>query len=71
MRKKSDAYDKYREFQNKLKMQNCITIQVLHSDRGAEFLATKFQEYLKSYGTVQKLTVHNTPEHNGIAERSH
>ena len=52
-------------------MQNGITIQVLHSDRGAEFLATKFQEYLKVHGTVQKLTIHDTPEHNGNAECAH
>ena len=41
----------------------------LHSDRGGEYLSDDFTCHLKSKGTEQKLTTHNTPEHNGVAER--
>jgi len=35
-------------------------------------MSTEFQSYLKSQGTKQKLTVYDTPQHNGIAEcRNH
>ena len=44
-------------------------IKILHSDRGGEYLGKEFIMYLKSKGTVQKLTVNDTPQHNSIAER--
>ena len=31
-------------------------------------MSMQFQLYLKSRGTKQKLTVYDTPQHNGIAE---
>ena len=43
-------------------------IKILHSDRGGEYLGKEFIMYLKSKGMVQKLTVHDTPQHNGVAE---
>ena len=45
------------------------SIKKLHSDWGGEYLDKDFISYLKSIGTEQKLTVHNTPSQNGIAER--
>ena len=42
---------------------------VWHSDRGGEFLSKEFNDHLKQAGTLRNLTVHDTPEHNGIAER--
>ena len=44
-------------------------IKVFHSDRGSEYLGKEFIMYLKLKGTVQKLTVHDTPQHNSVAER--
>ena len=44
-------------------------IKILHSDHGGEYLGKEFIMYLKSKGTVQKLTVHDTPQHNSVAER--
>jgi hypothetical protein len=41
----------------------------LHSDQGGEYLGKEFILHLKSKGTEQKLTVHDTPQHNGVAER--
>jgi hypothetical protein len=43
-------------------------IKILHSDRGGKYLGKAFVLYLKSKGTAQKLTVHDTPQHNGVAE---
>ena len=36
---------------------------------GSEYLGKEFTLHLKSRGTEQKLTVHDTPQHNGVAER--
>jgi hypothetical protein len=34
-----------------------------------ENLSGEFNEYLDKMGTVRKLTIHDTPEYNGVAER--
>ncbi|KAJ3474184.1 hypothetical protein NLI96_g12605 [Meripilus lineatus] len=71
MKTKDEAFPKYIAFQTLTKTQHGITFKVLHSDRGGEFLSTEFTKYLQSEGTERRLTVHDTPEHNGVAERSH
>jgi len=43
--------------------------KALRSDRGGEYLGKEFSKYLTQQGTVRKLTVHDTPEYNGVAER--
>jgi len=50
------------------KTQHDIGVKILHSDRGGEYTSTEFQSYLKSQETKQKLTIHDTSQHNGIAE---
>jgi reverse transcriptase-like protein len=49
--------------------QHNTKIKCLRSDRGGEYLSEEFSVHLKKAGTVRKLTVHDTPEHNGVAER--
>ena len=41
----------------------------MHADRGGEYLNEAFITFLDEKGTAQKLTVHDTPEQNGVAER--
>lgn len=41
---------------------------MLHLDWGGEYLSNEFVLYLKQQGMVQHLTVHNTPQHNGIMQ---
>ena len=44
-------------------------IKVLHSDRGGEYMSEEFTTFLDRKGTERKLTVHNTPQENGVVER--
>lgn len=67
--KKSDAFEAYLEFEQWCETQLGARIKVLHIDRGGEYMSDKFIAHLKARGTVQKLTVHDTPQHNGVAER--
>jgi hypothetical protein len=69
LRTKDEAFEAYQKFEAWSGNQLEAPIRVLHSDRGGEYLGKEFTAYLKSKGTVQKLTVHHTPQHNGIAER--
>jgi hypothetical protein len=44
-------------------------IKKLCSDRGGEYLSTEFDRYLKDQGIKRQLTVHHSPQQNGVAER--
>jgi hypothetical protein len=69
LRLKSEAFDSYKEYEAWCNTHLDARIKVFHCDRGGEYLGKEFILYLKSKGTGQKLTVHDTPQHNGVAER--
>ena len=71
MKSKDEAFAQYVILQTSLQTQYGTTVKILHSDRGGEFLSNEFTAYLERIGTKRRLTVHDTPEHNGVAERSH
>jgi transposase InsO family protein len=66
---KSEAFTAYKDFEAWCQTQHNARVKTLHSDRGGEYLGKEFVMHLKAAGTKQKLTVHDTPQHNGIAER--
>ena len=43
-------------------------VKVLNTDRGGEYQGKEFVSYLKSKGMVQKLNIHDTLQHAGVAE---
>ncbi len=45
-----------------------MKIKRLCSDRGGEYTSADFDWYLKEQGTERRLTMHDTPQHNGVAE---
>lgn len=49
--------------------QNKVAIEILRTDCGGEFLNKKFSEHLEAKGTIHELTVHDTHEQVGVAER--
>ena len=71
MKSKDESFAQYVILQTGLQTQYGTTVKILHSDRGGEFLSNEFTAYLERLGTKRRLTVHDTPEHNGIAERAH
>jgi hypothetical protein len=60
------SYKKYRAWTKT--QQNTTEIKLLCSDRGGEYLSGEFSEYLDEMGTMRKLTIHYTPEYNGVVE---
>jgi hypothetical protein len=68
LHKKDEAFDSYKKYEAWCNMHLDAHIRILHSDHGSEYLGKEFTLYLKSKGTEQKLTVHDTPQHNGVAE---
>ena len=65
---KSDAFETYKEYKAWCRTQLDANIKVLHSNRGGKYLDKEFILHLKKQGTNQKLTVHDTPSQNGVAE---
>ena len=66
---KSKTFTAYQRFKAWLDHQLMVKICMLHSNWGGKYLSNKFILYLKWQGTAQCLTVHNTPQHNGVAEQ--
>ena len=44
-------------------------IKALRTDRGREYLSTQFNGLCDEKGIVHQLTIPNTPQQNGVAER--
>ena len=63
-----ETFDAYKKYEAWVETQMSKKIKVLNSDRGGEYRGDEMVAYLKSKGTVQKLNVHDTPQHAGVAE---
>nr|AAZ28936.1 polyprotein [Phanerochaete chrysosporium RP-78] len=71
LRSKDEAFARFRDFVALIRTQSGAQLKVVSSDRGGEFTSHEFSEFLSRNGVVRRLTVHDTPEHNGVAERVH
>ncbi|KAL9226133.1 hypothetical protein vseg_001980 [Gypsophila vaccaria] len=65
MKHKSESFEKFKEFQNKVENQLDKKIKALRSDRGGEYLSNEFDQHLKDCGIVSQLTPPGTPQLNG------
>src|SRR3954464_15056363 len=69
MKHKSEAFEKFKEFQNEAQNQLGKKIKFLRSDRGGEYMSHEFDDHLKSCGIVPQVTPPGTPQRNGVSER--
>lgn len=65
----SESLKQYKNYESWLWVQFERSIKCLQSDRGGEFTGNEFNEYLRERGKIRRLTVHDSPQSNGIAER--
>jgi transposase InsO family protein len=68
LKKKSDTLTAYKAYANWAQTQHGVAIKRLRSDRGGEFTGNEFTKFLQEQGTERRLTTHDTPQHNGVAE---
>ena len=65
---KDKALDKYKDFAAWAHTQHGVKVKRLRSDRSGEYTSGAFNQFLWEQGTEHRLTTHDTPQHNGIAE---
>ena len=69
MKLKSEAFDKFKEYQSMVEKQTGKNIKILRSDHGGEYLSTEFLDYLRDKGILSEWTPPYTPQLNGISVR--
>ena len=66
---KSEAFDKFKIFKNRVENKSSMKIKCLRSDRGGEFTSNYFNMFCEENGIKRQLLALRTPEKNGIAKR--
>ena len=69
LREKLETFETYKRFEAWVRNHRDAKIKVLRTDRGGEYLSNEFTAHLEAQGTEHILTVHDTPQQNGVAER--
>ena len=69
MKHKSEAFDKFKEYQSIVEKQTGHSIKALRSDRRGEYLFDEFLNHLKDKGIISEWTTLYKPQLNGVVER--
>ena len=68
LQSKDEALQAYKAFVAWAQTQHGTKIKCLRSDQGGEYTGDNFSKFLKEQGTEHRLTTHDTPQHNRVAE---
>ena len=68
MRRKSEDFEKFKEFRTEVENQLGKRIKAIRSDRDGEYLLGDFKDYLTQNGIVSQWTALGTPQQNGVVE---
>ena len=69
MQRKSETFEKFKEFRAEAEKQLGRSLKTFRSDRGGEYLDTEFTDHLIENGIVSQLSTPGDPQLNGVAER--
>jgi transposase InsO family protein len=69
LRKKSEVFDRLKDFKAIVENQKKKIIKVLRTYNGGEFYGNEFEELCKKCGIARKKTTPYTPQQNGVTER--
>jgi transposase InsO family protein len=67
--RKSEALDCFIRYINLVENKLSTKIKALRTDRGREYLSEQFKKICEEKGIARQLTIHYTPQQNGVAER--
>jgi len=65
---KSEVLMQYKSYKAWLDVQHHAKIKCFQMDHSSKYLSEEFSAHLKSCSTIQNLTVHDTPEENGVSK---
>uniref|UniRef100_T1IYA2 Endonuclease n=1 Tax=Strigamia maritima TaxID=126957 RepID=T1IYA2_STRMM len=69
LKRKSQTFETYKNFHNRIERLSGYKIKTIRTDRGGEFTAGEFEDFLTSQGMTIQRTNSYCPEMNGVAER--
>lgn len=69
MRRKSECFEKFKEYRVEMEKRLGKCIKTLRSDRDGEYLLGDFRDYLTAKGITSQLSAPGMPQQNGVAER--
>ena len=69
LKKKSEAFDRFKEFKALVENQTKKKIKVLRTDNGGEFCSKEFEEFSSKCGITRQKTTPYTPQQNRVVER--
>jgi len=70
LKHKSEALTAFKQYEANVSRQNPgVKLRKVRSDHGGEYLSAEFDKHLKDQGIERELTVHHSPQQNGVAER--
>ncbi|GKB70183.1 retrotransposon protein, putative, ty1-copia subclass [Tanacetum coccineum] len=65
LKHKHEVFETFKVFQKEIENQLDMTIKLLRSDRGGEYMSQKFLDHLKDHGIIAHRTPSYTLQHNG------
>ena len=68
LKRKDEVFQRFVEWKAMVENSGGGKLKVLRSDNGGEYMAKRFQEYLKAEGVRHEVTVPKTSQKNGVAE---
>jgi transposase InsO family protein len=69
LKKKSEAFDKFKVFKEMVENETDLKIKCLRSDNGGEFTSNDFEIFCEKHGIKRQFSTARTPQQNGVAER--
>jgi len=65
----SELFHIFQYFFNEIKTQFSVSIRVLRSDNGREYLSHSLKQFMASHDILHQTSCAYTPQQNGVAER--
>ena len=70
IRKKSDAFEEFRKYKERVEMVHGRRIREFQTDQGGGYLSSQFTRYLEECRILHRESVPHTLQQNGLAERA-
>ncbi|RVW56301.1 Retrovirus-related Pol polyprotein from transposon TNT 1-94 [Vitis vinifera] len=69
MKNRSEVFSHFCAFSAEIKTQYDVSVKILRSDNGKEYVSNSFQNYMSHNGILHQTSCVDTPSQNGVAER--